>query len=351
MDRVAASEHSSSAKQRINDAIATIGRTNNRQHANEVRNNVVQSLAPHSPEAARFAHQELDPLVNQIRHATPEAAEGRSIPRGADLRPLTEDATRDGNTLTRTLAAAYKLKSGINKPHYDGKRDPDQGYLKTVADFHDKAVHAPDDPAVKASYDALARETVAQFKSLGGLKVETWKGEGEPYRNSKEMMRDVADKGHLWFLPTDSAFGANGEQIAHPMLAPTGLKTTDGHPLLVNDVFRIVHDFYGHTQHGFQFGPVGEYNAYREHAQMYSDAALPALAAETLAQNAWVNFGPHLTRRAYVPASERPFSDQKAYVVPPELLARDPNLGREFVDRSMNALRGQSRGTGARPSQ
>jgi hypothetical protein len=45
MDRVAASEHSSDAKQRINDAIATIGRTNNRQHANEVRNNVVQSLA------------------------------------------------------------------------------------------------------------------------------------------------------------------------------------------------------------------------------------------------------------------------------------------------------------------
>jgi hypothetical protein len=156
------------------------------------------------------------------------------------------------------------------------------------------------------------------------------------------MMRDVADKGHLWFLPTDSAFGANGEQIAHPMLAPTGLKTTDGHPLLVNDVFRIVHDFYGHTQHGFQFGPVGEYNAFREHSQMYSDAALPALAAETLAQNAWVNFGPHLRRidgsvpkqgePGYVPATERPFSDQKAYVVPPELLARDPNIGREFVD-------------------
>jgi hypothetical protein len=92
-----------------------------------------------------------------------------------------------------------------------------------------------------------------------------------------------------------------------------GLKTVDGHPLLVNDVFRIVHDFYGHTQHGFQFGPVGEYNAFREHAQMYSDAALPALAAETLAQNAWVNFGPH----SGLPVKERPFSDQKAYAFPP----------------------------------
>jgi hypothetical protein len=323
MERVANSEHSSNAKQRINDAIAAIGRTNNRADAESVRQNLVQSLANHSPEAARYAHQELEPLVSQIRHATADTA----IPKGSDLRAVTTDVTRDGNVLTRTLAAAYKLKNGIDKPAYDGKREPDKGYLKTVADFHDKAVHDPNSPAVKASYGALARETIAQFKSLGGLKVETWKGDGEPYRNSKEMMRDVADNHHLWFLPTDSAFGS-GDKIAHPMLADTGLKTVDGHPLLVNDVFRIVHDLYGHTQHGFQFGPVGEYNAFREHAQMYSDRALPALAAETLAQNAWVNFGPH----SGLPVKERPFSDQKAYAFPPELIARDPNIAREYID-------------------
>lgn len=323
MERVANSEHSSNSKQRINDAIAAIGRTNNRADAESVRQNLVQSLANHSPEAARYAHQELEPLVSQIRHATADTA----VPKGADLRAVTTDVTRDGNVLTRTLAAAYKLKYGIDKPAYDGKREPDQGYLKAVADFHDKAVHDPSSPAVKDSYGALARETTAQFKSLGGLKVETWTGEGEPYANSKEMMRDVGDNHHLWFLPTDSAFGSGGK-IAHPMLADTGLKTVDGHPLLVNDVFRIVHDFYGHTQHGFQFGPVGEYNAFREHAQMYSDKALPALAAETLAQNAWVNFGPH----SGLPVKERPFSDQKAYAFPPELIARDPNLAREYID-------------------
>jgi hypothetical protein len=325
--RVAASEHSPEVKGGINDAIAAIGRTNNRQDAAAVRDNLVQSLAKHSPDAARLAHQELSPLVSQIRHATPESAGARSVPKGADLRPLTEDVTRDGNSLTRTLAASYKHKAGISKPAYDGKREPDKAYLTAVAQFHDQAVHSPNDPAVKSSYAALARETIAQFKSLGGLKVETWRGEGEPYRNSKEMMRDVADNHHLWFLPTDTAFGS-GDEIAHPMLAPTGLKTVDGHPLLVNDVFRIVHDFYGHTQHGFQFGPVGEYNAFREHAQMYSDAALPALAAETLAQNAWVNFGPH----SHLPVTERPFSDQKAYAFPRELLTADPNVGREFID-------------------
>jgi hypothetical protein len=61
---------------------------------------------------------------------------------------------------------------------------------------------------------------------------------------------------------------------------------------------------------------------------MYSDKALPALAAETLAQNAWVNFGPH----SGLPVKERPFSDQKAYAFPPELIARDPNLAREYID-------------------
>lgn len=340
--RVAASEHAPEIKQAINDGIAAIGRSNNRADAEHVRQSLIQALSTHSPEAARYAHQELEPLIKQIRHATPEAATARSIPKGADLRPVTTDVTRDGNHLTRTLAAAYKLKAGVKKPAYDGKREPDESYLREVADYHDKAVHSPDDPAVKHSYAALKRETVAQFKHLGGLKVETWRGEGEPYRNSKEMMRDVADNHHLWFLPTESAFGANGEEIAHPMLEPTGLKTVDGHPLLLNDVFRIVHDFYGHTQHGFQFGPVGEYNAFREHAQMYSDAALPALAAETLAQNAWVNFGPHLRRLNgsvpgrgepdYIAPPDRPFSEQKAYAFPPELIERDPNLGRELVD-------------------
>jgi hypothetical protein len=84
-------------------------------------------------------------------------------------------------------------RTGIDKPAYDGKKEPDTGYLKTVADFHDKAVHDPSSPAVKASYGALGpRDYRAVQKSLGGLKVETWKGDSEPYRNSKEMMRDVA---------------------------------------------------------------------------------------------------------------------------------------------------------------
>lgn len=376
-ERVASSDHTEPTKRDINDAVASIGRTNNRQDAGAIRDTVVRSLG-HTPDAQALARQELDPLVTQIRHATPEAAANarrqpletqatsrdsrgrptsrtRLNPEGAgrildtltDAMPregLTQDVTRGGNAISRLRAQVYKTKAGIDKPAYSGAREPDEGYLKTVTDFHDKAVHDPSSPTVVRSYSALARETIAQFKSLGGLKVETFHGDGEPYRNSKEMMRDVSENHHLWFFPTESGFG-NGDTIDHPMLADTGLKTTDGHPLLVNDVFRIVHDFFGHTQHGFQFGPKGEYNAFREHAQMYSDTALPALAAETLAQNAWVNAGPHMRRpdgslpqpgqSDFIPAPARRFSDQKAYAFPKELIDRDPNLGREITDNGL----------------
>jgi hypothetical protein len=128
MDRVAASEHSSSAKQAINDAIATIGRTNNRQHANEVRNNLVQSLATHSPEAARFAHQELDPLVKQIRHATPEAADTARLgispqqPKPPLERLRTYSAVNDALNNTTALYTQGVRAPGVGLFEPPGKR-------------------------------------------------------------------------------------------------------------------------------------------------------------------------------------------------------------------------------------
>jgi hypothetical protein len=90
-----------------------------------------------------------------------------------------------------------------------------------------------------------------------------------------------------------------------------------------NDIFRAVHDLVGHAATGFQFGPLGEENAFRFHATVQSAAALPALAAETRLQNCWVNFGPHLRDSrgnlvhpgdsGFIPASARPYAAQKAF--------------------------------------
>lgn len=115
----------------------------------------------------------------------------------------------------------------------------------------------------------------------------------------------------------------------NPMLEPSGVEIA-GNPLLVNDVFRAVHDYFGHTADGYEFGPRGEYNAYLAHSRMFSDEAKPALAAETLAQNAWVNFGPHMRDASgkvpragepgFVSPKDRRFADQKNTLVPQELL-------------------------------
>ena len=231
-------------------------------------------------------------------------------------------------------ARAYRNQAGIDTPELSGPMVPDETYLKRVADYLDQATHAPDKPEVRRAYAALIQETLAQFAAIKGITVTPWDDTGEPYANSHEMRGDVIENRHLFFFRTVNGFG-EGEPRQHPVLAPSGYYDGQGRPLLVNDVFRIVHDYFGHSQRGLSFGPRGEYSAFQEHARMYTQAALPALAAETLAQNAWVNFGPHMRRpdgttprpgeADYVPPSKRRFADQKAFVVPLALLADDPN--------------------------
>jgi len=283
-----------------------------------------------------------------------ETPEGQAGNPSEDLGVETNELFQRGPAnFTQQIADGYKEQAGIAKPPLRGKANPDQSYLRRVADWLESADHQPDDPAVAASYAALGKESLAQYQYMldqSGVVVEAYDGEGEPYANSTEMMRDVEENKHLWFFRTENGFGETGMPDGHPMLQPTQYMDNKGRPLLLNDVFRIIHDYFGHTQNGFQFGPVGEYNAFQEHARMFSDEAVPALAAETLAQNAWVNFGPHLRRPDgsiprpgdpdYISQRDRPFAQQKATIVPQELLASDPNpdaAGRQIAVRNQEA--------------
>lgn len=122
-----------------------------------------------------------------------------------------------------------------------------------------------------------------------GIKIEPFvASKGEPYKSSADMLKDVAENRHLSFFLTDNGFGSAEGTAVHPMLEPSGIKIGD-RELLNNDLFRAVHDYFGHTQQGFQFGPRGEFNAWKSHSRMFSDDAQGALAAETLAQNARVS--------------------------------------------------------------
>lgn len=202
--------------------------------------------------------------------------------------------------------------------------------LKRIADHYEQASHDPANEAVRESYDALAKETEAQYRAItdAGYVLEPFPSGADPYKNSADMAKDVADNKHLYYYPTTTeTFGNEATAGADSlMLAPSGV---DGIPY--NDLFRAVHDFFGHAKQGLQFGPRGEFNAWREHAPMYSPEAQAALAAETLAQNAWVNFGPHLRNvegnipakgeEGYVAPASRRFAEQKNIALPADLIA------------------------------
>lgn len=161
------------------------------------------------------------------------------------------------------------------------------------------------------------------------------------------MTEDVRENRHLYFLATHSRWGeADTHHADHPMLTPTGV-VVDGVELLANDLFRVVHDVFGHAKEGHQFGPVGEERAWLEHYRMFSPLALPALTAETRGQTSWMYFGEHVRDASgsviargepgWLPVPDRPFAEQKAGVLPAEVsgvrLSREPDTGRVRAQR------------------
>lgn len=187
---------------------------------------------------------------------------------------------------------------------------------KKTADEYDKMQHNPNDPQVKASYDAFKKDVRDQWdyatKKMG---ITFEPSKKDPYNSSREMQDDVENNKHLAFFSTENL------PKEHP-LAQVDPKTG----LTYNQMFRAVHDLFGHAANGNQFGPLGERNAYLDHAQMFRPESLPALTTETHGQNSWTNFGAHLRNAqgevpakgeaGYVSPKERPFAEQKAGILP-----------------------------------
>lgn len=226
------------------------------------------------------------------------------------------------------VRSAYLESAGLPDNPLPRAEKWDPQFAGKVADAFDAMPHAPQDPAVAATYNAMGKEVSDQFSFLrdrAGLKMEPWTQPGQPYANSAEMMADVQRNNHLWFFPSEGGFGSGDSLDVNPMLQPG----VSGMP--VNDEFRAVHDYFGHTVSGNQFGPLGEENAYRDHVAMFTPESVPAVTSETRGQNSWVNAGAHLRRADgslpvkgdpdFIPVTERPFADQKAGILPREFRA------------------------------
>jgi len=195
----------------------------------------------------------------------------------------------------------------------------DEARAQRIADAYEQMEHNPSDPEVAASYRAMIDETYGQYQAMleAGVVVEFNPTSTDPYGNPRNAILDVVENNHLYVFSTKEGYGdaANVAVSDNPMLEVSPY-TFNGQPALANDVFRAVHDYYGHIQHGLGFRSRGEDNAWRSHATMYSAAARPAATAETRGQNSWVNFGPFAEQNSTASGTDTRFADQKIGLLP-----------------------------------
>jgi hypothetical protein len=198
------------------------------------------------------------------------------------------------NPEAQAIAQDYVASKGFPPIQDTGYVQVDPRVSKQIAQAFQDMPDSPDDLLTQAAYQALAQEVDDQFELLPVQVVSTTEYGSYPYKTSPEMMNDVMQNKRL--VVFDGG---------------------DEHSLLTREQtfkFRAVHDYFGHAQHGFAFGPRGEENAWLEHSKMFSPLARLALTSETRGQNSYVNFGPH----SHLPVTERPYADQKVGVLPME---------------------------------
>lgn len=214
-------------------------------------------------------------------------------------------------------AKAYVQKLGLpfRRQAFYVAADPARG--KRIADEYEKMKHDPTNPEVIAAYRALAAETKAQYQAVldMGIKLDVIaEGMANPYEAGPKLVHADLKNNHLWFFPTSSGFGTLTDIVDNPLLEPTDFYVGD-HRMLVNDLFRVVHDVFGHGLEGAGFGPSGEENAFQAHVRMFTPLAARAMTSETRGQNSWVNFGPHgETNQA--DQKNTTYADQKTGLMP-----------------------------------
>lgn len=145
----------------------------------------------------------------------------------------------------------------------------------------------------RMAYRAFADQVEDQFRQMVDVDKITVQFQPEdPYPDHSAMIYDVDTHRRLKIYST-------ADDQAHPLLTREQ-----------NNMFRAVHDFYGHHGAGFgasvSFSRHGEEAAWVRHSQMFDGLAQRAMTSETRGQNSafiWINGG-------------RQFPEQKAILLP-----------------------------------
>jgi hypothetical protein len=187
--------------------------------------------------------------------------------------------------------------------------------------------HAPQDPKVKEAYADLLRQVRAQYDALvaAGYEFTFFDDASDPYQgNPWNAMRDLRANRRMAVYGTYAGFGTEGLTAGavedNPLLADMGLEWADQdgvmHTVTGNDLFRAVHDAFGHGLEGAGFRAQGEENAWQAHARLFTGPALGALTSETRGQNSWLNFGPYGEQNRTAKVENTVFAEQKTGLMP-----------------------------------
>jgi hypothetical protein len=190
--------------------------------------------------------------------------------------------------------------------------------------------HAPQDPAVREAYQDLIRQTTDQYQALESAGYKFWfidsnSDAGQQYASSPfNALRDLRANKSMGVFPTDAGFGTKEDfnPESNPMLADTGLRWPFGgpngelKPVYANDLFRAVHDAFGHGLEGSGFRAEGEENAWQAHIRLFTGPARGAITTETRGQNSWLNYGPYGERNRTAKTEDTVFADQKTGLMP-----------------------------------
>ena len=227
-----------------------------------------------------------------------------------------------------SVAEQYARDYGLDLRRQAEFVEVDPERAARIADAYAQMPHAPQDPQVKTAYAELIRQTVAQYRALEAAGYRFWffDENTDPYGgNPWNAMRDLRANQSMAVFATEAGFGSGATDLNvddNPMLADTGIEWSYGSPdgpkkrVLANDLFRAVHDAFGHGIEGAGFRARGEENAWQAHVRLFYGPAVAAITTETRGQNSWLNYGPYGEKNRTAAVEDTVFADQKTGLMP-----------------------------------
>lgn len=228
------------------------------------------------PEAKTASNIDALRVILQNPETNPAARAADEYTQAAFGRPYDVNMPAPGTSLQKQSGIARVFEAGAEgSPEY--KHAIFEAYGNQMPQVVEEAGAQNYDQLTEAAYRKLGDEVRQQFAVMP-VRTSYHYGAGE-YATPSAMLRDVLGEGNL------NVF-RGGEP--HEFLGEVDPNTQ----LSLNEMFRAVHDFYGHGTRGSTFRPGGEELAYASHSQMMSPLAQMALLSETRGQNSLVNYSP-----------------------------------------------------------